>query len=99
MRQIDGDIDAPVAAAAKSETVVPEDEILVPEFMEQPVNTKTEDSAPKIVVPAVETIPQEMPKLEIEKGFESVVTDELNQCFDAVKEFTDLANIINMANF
>ena len=39
-----------------------------------------------------------VPKLEIEKGFESVVTDELNQCFDAVKEFTDLANIINMAN-
>lgn len=31
------------------------------------------------------------------KGFESVDKDELNQCFDAIKELTDLASIIASA--
>ena len=39
-----------------------------------------------------------VPKLDIIKGFESVDIDELNQCFDAIKELTDFANIIEMAN-
>lgn len=38
-----------------------------------------------------------VPKLDIEKGFESVDRDELNQCFDAVKELTDFANMIQTA--
>lgn len=37
-----------------------------------------------------------VPKLDIKKGFEFVDTDELNQCFDAIKELTDFANIIEM---
>ena len=39
-----------------------------------------------------------VPKLDIKKGFEFVDTDELNQCFDAIKELTDFANIIEMTN-
>ena len=39
-----------------------------------------------------------VPKLDILKGFESVDKDELNLCFDAVKELTDFANIIETAN-
>ena len=39
-----------------------------------------------------------VPKLDIIKGFDSVDKDELNQCFDAIKELTDFANIIEMAN-
>ena len=39
-----------------------------------------------------------VPKLDILKGFEFVDKDELNQCFDAIKELTDFANIIEMAN-
>ena len=35
-----------------------------------------------------------VPQLDIQKGFEYVDTDELNQCLDAVKELTDFANII-----
>ncbi len=70
MRQIDGDIDAPVAAAAANATdvTVTEDEILVPEFVEQPANEEKEDiPAPHMDLPVVEAIPQQMPKLEIEK--------------------------------
>ena len=40
----------------------------------------------------------QVPKLDIKKGFELVDKDELNQCFDIIKEFTDFANIIEMAN-
>ena len=39
-----------------------------------------------------------VPKLDIKKGFESVDKDELNQCFDAIKELTDFANMIEIAN-
>ena len=39
-----------------------------------------------------------VPKLDMIKGFESVDIDELNQCFDAIKELTDFANIIEMTN-
>ena len=39
-----------------------------------------------------------VPKLNIQNGFEKVDTDELNQCFDAIKELTDFANIIEMTN-
>lgn len=39
-----------------------------------------------------------VPKLDILKGFEFVDSDELNQCFDAIKELTDFANIIEIAN-
>lgn len=35
-----------------------------------------------------------VPKLSIMKGFESIDKDELNQCFDAVTELTDLASLI-----
>ena len=38
-----------------------------------------------------------VPKLSIMKGFESVDKDELNQCFDAIKELTDLASIFATA--
>ena len=37
-----------------------------------------------------------VPPLDIEKGFEFVDEDELNQCFDAIKEFTEFANIIEI---
>lgn len=52
---------------------------------------------------AVKTIKSVMirchvPKLDIEKGFEFIDEDELNQCFDAIKELTDFANIIKIAN-
>ncbi len=39
-----------------------------------------------------------VPKLDILKGFELVDKDELNQCFNAIKELTDFANIIETAN-
>ena len=39
-----------------------------------------------------------VPKLEMLKGFEFVDKDELNQCFDAIKELTDFANMIETAN-
>ena len=39
-----------------------------------------------------------VPKLDILKGFDSVDKDELDQCFEAIKELTDFANIIEMAN-
>ena len=39
-----------------------------------------------------------VPKLDILKGFETVDKDESNQCFDAVKELTDFANMIEVAN-
>ena len=35
-----------------------------------------------------------VPKLNIMKGFESIDKDELNQCFEAIKELTDFASII-----
>ena len=37
-------------------------------------------------------------KLDIQKGFEFVDRDELNRCLDAVKELTDFANMIEVAN-
>lgn len=40
----------------------------------------------------------QVPRIDIEKGFESVDYDELNQCLEAVKELTDFVNIIEMAN-
>ena len=39
-----------------------------------------------------------VPKLSILKGFESVDKEELDKCFDAIKELTDFANLIEMAN-
>ena len=39
-----------------------------------------------------------VPKLSILKGFENVDKDELDQCFDAIKELTDFANMIEMTN-
>ena len=39
-----------------------------------------------------------VPKLDMIKGFEFIDKDELNQCFDAIKELTDFANIIETAN-
>lgn len=39
-----------------------------------------------------------VPKLSILKGFESVDKEELDKCFDAIKELTDFANMIEMAN-
>lgn len=39
-----------------------------------------------------------VPKIDMLKGFESVDEDELNQCFEAVKELTDFANIAEMIN-
>ena len=39
-----------------------------------------------------------VPKLDMIKGFEFVDKGELNQCFDAIKELTDFANIIETAN-
>ena len=35
-----------------------------------------------------------VPKLDMEKGFEYVDKDELNQCFEAVRELTNFANMI-----
>ncbi len=37
-----------------------------------------------------------VPKLDILKGFDSVEKDELNQCFDAIKELAEFANIIGI---
>lgn len=39
-----------------------------------------------------------VPKLDIKEGFDRVDQGELNQCFDAIKELTDFANIIEMAS-
>ena len=39
-----------------------------------------------------------VPKLDIIKGFELVDKDELNQCFDAIQELTDFANIVEIMN-
>ena len=39
-----------------------------------------------------------VPKLDILKGFEFVDSDELKECFDAIQELTDFANIIEVAN-
>lgn len=39
-----------------------------------------------------------VPKLSIEKGFDTVNKDELNKCFDTIKELTDFANMIEMTN-
>ena len=39
-----------------------------------------------------------VPKLDIKKGFDSVEKEELDQCFDAIKELTDFANMIEVAN-
>ena len=39
-----------------------------------------------------------VPKLDIIKGFELVNKNELNQCFDAIQELTDFANIVEMMN-
>ena len=39
-----------------------------------------------------------VPKLDINKGFESADKDELNQCFDAIQELTDFANIVEIMN-
>ncbi|MBO4306339.1 MAG: hypothetical protein J5890_04030 [Clostridia bacterium] len=39
-----------------------------------------------------------VPKIDILKGFEYVDKNELNQCFDAIKELADFANIIELAN-
>lgn len=39
-----------------------------------------------------------VPKLIIEKGFENADRDELNKCFEAIKELTEFANIIETAN-
>lgn len=39
-----------------------------------------------------------VPKLSILKGFESVDKEELDKCFDAIKELTDFANLIEMAS-
>ena len=40
----------------------------------------------------------QVPKLDMIKGFEFVDKDELNQCFDAIKELTDFSNMIETAN-
>ena len=39
-----------------------------------------------------------VPKLDIVSGFEAVDKDDLDQCFDAVKELTELANVIATAS-
>lgn len=39
-----------------------------------------------------------VPKIDMLKGFEFVDEDELRQCFNAIKEFTDFANIVEMIN-
>lgn len=39
-----------------------------------------------------------VPKLDMLKGFESIDKDELDQCFNAIKELTDFANIIKMTD-
>ena len=39
-----------------------------------------------------------VPKLDIKRGFEFVDKEELDQCFDAVMELTDFANMIQMAH-
>lgn len=67
MRQIDGDIDTPVAVAANPKTVDPEDDIMVPEFIEQSITVKDEKPVPQVDLPVDEPIPQQMPKLELDK--------------------------------
>ena len=66
MRQIDIDIDAPVSAAAPA-AADPEDEILVPKFMEQPASIQTDEPVKAHKDLTADIIPQQMPKLEIEK--------------------------------
>lgn len=39
-----------------------------------------------------------VPKLDIIKGFEFTDSDDLKKCFDAIKELTDFANMIEIAN-
>lgn len=39
-----------------------------------------------------------VPNLDMEKGFEFVNLKELNKCFSAIKELTDFANMIEVAN-
>ena len=39
-----------------------------------------------------------VPKFDIQKGFECVDAEDLNKCFDAIKELTDFANMIETAN-
>jgi len=39
-----------------------------------------------------------VPKLDIMKGFELAESDDLKMCFDAIKELTDFANVIEIAN-
>ena len=39
-----------------------------------------------------------VPKLDIQKGFDFVDRSKLNKCLDAVKELTDFANMIEVAN-
>ena len=39
-----------------------------------------------------------VPPLNIENGFENVDKDKLKQCFDVIKELTEFANIIEIAN-
>ena len=39
-----------------------------------------------------------VPKIDMLKGFDSVDKDELNHCFDVIKELTDFANIVETAN-
>lgn len=38
-----------------------------------------------------------VPKMEIGNGFEAIDRDELNRCFDGIKELTEFANMIEMA--
>ena len=54
---------------------------------------------PVAVVPSKKSVMIRIivPKLDIIKGFEFVDKDELNKCFDAIKELTDFANIIEAA--
>ena len=66
MRQIDADIDKPVSVSASA--VAPhEDENLVPQFMEESAAIKIEAPVTVHKEPVVDVIPQQMPKLEIEK--------------------------------
>ena len=39
-----------------------------------------------------------VPRLDIEKGFEKVDLDELNQCFETIQELTDFANVVERTN-
>lgn len=39
-----------------------------------------------------------VPKLDIMKGFDNIDNDELNQCFETIKDLTEFANTIAIAN-